>query len=102
MAADIDLQAWLEKDSISHPPIVTPYVQSTESRRFDYKVIVISQGRGARAQLSQNGSVLAQAGQATALPPFSISVDSNEKCRVELVLITEHDAAKNYYFDCPQ
>lgn len=102
MAIDIDLQAWLETDSVRHPPIVTPYVQSAQSQRVRYKVLVIRKGRGGTSQVGQGGSVVAQAGLATALSQFSVSVSQDDECRIELMLITDDEAHSNYHFDCPR
>lgn len=101
MAADINLQAWLEMDTAAHPPIVTPYVQSAQSLRIDYKILVIRRGRGGSAQVGQGGSVVTRAGQASALSQFSISVGRDDECRIELTLITSR-ADSRYQFECPR
>ena len=102
MAADINLQAWLETDSATHPPIVTPYVQSAQSQRIHYKILVVRKGRGGTSQIGQGGSVTAQAGLATALSQFSISVGRDDECRIELMLITDDVTDSSYRFECPR
>lgn len=99
---DINLQAWLETNAATQPPMVTPYVRSTESQSIRYKLKVIKTGRSGTTQVGQNGSVMAQAGRPTALSQLSISVGHGDKCQIELVLIPDAAASSRYDFDCPR
>lgn len=102
MVTSVDLQAWLETNAATHPPMVTPYVRSAESQRIHYTLEAIKSGRGGTSRITQSGNVAAQAGQPTALSEFSISTDRNDKCKIELTLTPEGAAPSHYSFDCPR
>lgn len=102
MAADINLQVWLETDAAAHPPIVTPYVQSAVSQRIQYQLQMTMQGRSGSSRVGQGGSVLAPAGQATALSQLSISVGQGIACQIELTLSSDSMDSSSYHFDCPR
>lgn len=102
MVTNIDLQVWLEKDAAMHPPMVVPYVRSSESGRIDYTLEAISSGRNGTSQVTQSGSVAAHADQATALSRFSISTFPDQRCQIKLTLTPEGAASRKYRFDCPR
>ncbi len=102
MATDINLRVWLETDATRHPPIVTPYVQSAESQRIHYKLEAVGKGHGGTFQFGQNGSIVTQAGQPTALSQFSITVGHDAKCQIEIILINARAVSSHYHFDCPR
>ncbi|TAM89493.1 MAG: hypothetical protein EPN41_03595 [Candidimonas sp.] len=102
MAADMNLQVWLETVPNTHPSIVIPYVQSARSGQLQYQLQAIKQGRGGSSRIGQSGGVHLRANQPTALSRFSLSLGEHDQCRIELVLVENGQAAGTYHFDCPR
>lgn len=102
MAADLNLQVWLEKVPNTHPAVVVPYVKSTEEGTVQYQLNAIRQGQGGSSRVGQSGEVHVPANQAVALSSFSLSVGQDDQCRIELTLVSNGAPAGNYRFDCPR
>jgi hypothetical protein len=102
MVTYVNLQAWLDTNSAAHPPIVTPYVRSAVNQRIQYKIHAVKSGHSGTSQVDQGGSVMAKAGQPTALSQFSISVDQGDECSIELMLTPDDASSSHYRFDCPR
>lgn len=102
MAADVNLRVWLETVPDTHPSVVIPYVQSTESGQLQYQLRAIKQGRGGSSRIGQSGGVHVHANQPTALSRFSLSLGEHDQCRIELILVENGHPAGTYHFDCPR
>lgn len=101
MAADVNLQVWLETVPDTHPSVIIPYVQAPTNGTLQYQLNTIKQGRSGSSRISQSGGVQIHANEPTALSRFSISVGKDDQCRIELILIANGDPAGTYNFDCP-
>lgn len=101
MAVDVNLHAWLETVPDTHPSVMIPYVQGTQSGTVQYQLNTIKQGQGGTSRISQSGNVQVHANQPTALSRFSISVGKNDQCHIELILVANGNPAGTYQFDCP-
>lgn len=101
MAADVNLQVWLETVPNTHPSVIIPYVQGPKSGTVQYQLNTIKQGHGGISRISQSGDAQMHANQPTALSRFSISVGKEDQCRIELILVANGDPAGTYRFDCP-
>lgn len=102
MAADVNLQVWLETVPNTHPSVVVPYVRSTGNGDLHYKLQAVKQGLGGSSTVGQSGNVALHANQPTALSRFSLSVGKNDQCRIELTLVENNRPAGTYHFECPR
>ncbi|CAM5218589.1 Curli assembly protein CsgC OS=Castellaniella defragrans OX=75697 GN=HNR28_002560 PE=3 SV=1 [Castellaniella defragrans] len=103
MAADLNLQVWLETVPDTHPSLVIPYIRSPEDGAVQYQLAATRSGRSGTSSISQGGVVHANANQPTALSQFSLSgVESADRCTIEITLTTRQEPAKTYRFACPR
>lgn len=102
LAADVNLQVWLETVPDTHPSVVIPYVQSSSSGNLDYSLTATKKGPGNSSKVAQSGGIRVVANQPTALSHFSLSVSKEDQCQIELVLIQNGTPAGTYRFDCPR
>ncbi|HEU0231528.1 MAG TPA: curli-like amyloid fiber formation chaperone CsgH [Burkholderiaceae bacterium] len=102
MAADINLQVWLETVPNTHPSVIIPYVRSKESGNLHYTLRAVKQGLGGSSRIAQSGGIQVLANQPVALSRFSLSVGKNDQCRIELILVENGNPAGTYHFDCPR
>ncbi|HET8704325.1 curli-like amyloid fiber formation chaperone CsgH [Castellaniella sp.] len=102
MAADLNLQVWLDSGTGAQAGTVVPYVQSPEDRAIDYRLQAIKQGPSGTSQITQSGSVALQANQPTALTRFSMSLGTHDQCQIELLIFSQGVQAGTYRFTCPR
>jgi curli production protein len=102
MAADANLQVWLETVPNTRPSVIIPYVRSKESGNLHYTLNAVKQGLGGSSRIGQSGGVRIQANQPTALSRFSLNVGKHDQCRIELILVENGNPAGTYHFDCPR
>ncbi|MCI2808748.1 curli-like amyloid fiber formation chaperone CsgH [Eoetvoesiella caeni] len=101
MAADLNLQVWLETGSNTHPNVIIPYVQTPESRTLQYSLHTVKSGKQGRTEMRQAGTVTAQANVATPLVRMSITRQSQDSCHIEIVISDGQVLKKTYSFECP-
>lgn len=102
MAADTNLQVWLDTLPGTQPSVIIPYVQSHEDGTVQYQLSAIKQGLSGISTISQSGGVRLKANTPTALTRFSLSVGAQDQCKVELVLFANGNPAGTYKFACPR
>lgn len=102
MVADFNLQVWLETIPDTHPSVVIPYVKSDKNGKLDYALKAKKEGLGGSSQISQSGGVQVAANKATALSRFSISVNKEDQCQIELTFAENGKPVGSYRFDCPR
>ncbi|MBV2182086.1 MAG: hypothetical protein KUL86_12755 [Castellaniella sp.] len=102
MAADTNLQAWLDTVPGTQPSVVIPYVQSRENGIVRYQLSATKQGLGGISTINQSGDVQLKANTPTALTRFSLSVGERDQCKIELVLFANGNPAGSYQFECPR
>lgn len=102
MAADVNLQVWLETIPNTHPSVVVPYIKSQENGQFEYTLKAIKQGRSGSSSVGQSGDIIVNANQPTELSRFSLSLGKDDQCRIELILIKNGHPAGTYHFECPR
>ncbi|WP_323018492.1 curli-like amyloid fiber formation chaperone CsgH [Castellaniella sp.] len=102
LAADVNLQVWLDTLPGTHPSVIIPYVQSAEAGIVRYQLSATKQGSSGSSSIQQSGGVRLQANQPTALTRFSLSVGQQDQCKIELVLFANGNPAGAYQFDCPR
>lgn len=102
MAADMNLQAWLDTVPDARPGVVIPYVQSHENGIVRYQLVATKHGASGTSAINQSGDVMLKADTPTALTRFSLSVGAQDQCKIELVLFAHGNPAGTYQFDCPR
>jgi curli production protein len=102
LAADVNLQVWLDTLPDTHPSVVIPYVQSPEEGIIQYQLRATKLGRSGHSTISQSGGMRLRANQPTALTRFSLSVGQQDQCKIELILFANGNPAGTYQFDCPR
>lgn len=102
MAADVNLQVWLDTVPGTQPSVVIPYVQSQENGIIQYQLSAIKHGDGGISTINQSGDVRLQANTPTALTRFSLSLGERDQCKIELILFANGNPAGSYQFECPR
>lgn len=102
MAADLNLQVWLDSGTGAQAGMIVPYVRSPERRAIDYQIQAIKQGPSGSSRIMQSGSVDLPADRPTALTQFSMSLGARDQCRIELLIFSQGVRAGTYRFDCPR
>jgi curli production protein len=102
MAADTNLQVWLDTVPGTQPSVVIPYVQSHANGIVRYQLSATKQGLGGTSTINQSGDVRLRANTPTALTRFSLSVGKQDHCEIKLVLFANGNRAGSYQFECPQ
>lgn len=102
MAMDTGLQVWLDTVPGTRPSVIVPYVRSPENGTVRYQLNAVRQGRSGSSSIKQSGTVPMQADRPTALTRFSLSVGSQDQCRIELILFANGHPAGTYTFACPR
>jgi|GEM_PF-1796445 len=102
MAADLNLQVWLDSGTGAQAGMIVPYVQSPERRMIDYRLQAIKQGPSGASRIVQSGSVDLPADRPTALTQFSMSLGVRDQCRIELLIFSQGVQAGTYRFACPR
>jgi curli production protein len=102
IAADVNLQVWLDTVPGTQPSVVVPYVQSRVDDTVHYRLSAVRQGRGGSSAIRQSGDVRLRANKPTALTRFSLSVGRQDQCRIELILYADGKPAGAYQFECPR
>ncbi len=102
MAADLNLQVWLDSGTGAQAGMIVPYVQSPEHRMIDYRIQAVRQGPSGTSRIMQSGSVDLPADQPTALTRFSMSIGSRDQCQIELLILSQGVQAGTYRFACPR
>lgn len=100
LLADMNLQVWLETVPDARPRIIVPYVQSPAAGDLQYKLTVTRQGPSGSSNISQGGGIHIRANSPTALTRLSLSIDENDSCHIELILLSDGVASGAYQFDC--
>lgn len=101
MAADLNLQVWLETAAHTNPSTIVPYVQSTDSRTLQYSLHTVKSGRQGRTEMRQAGTVTAQANVATPLVHMTLTRSAQDECHIEIVISDGRKLEKTYSFECP-
>lgn len=101
MNADADLQVWLETSSVAQTSIIIPHVQSETERQVTYRITTTREGPSGRSSIGQSGEVLLQAAHATALSRMAIRRETDDTCRITLVLSEAETSEHRYEFECP-
>lgn len=102
MAADMNLQVWLDTVPGTQPSVVIPYVQSHENGTVQYQLTATNHGLGGSSTINQSGDARLKANTPTALTRFSLSVGEQDQCKIELVLFANGNPAGTYQFECPR
>ncbi|HEX7387130.1 MAG TPA: curli-like amyloid fiber formation chaperone CsgH [Castellaniella sp.] len=102
VAADINLQVWLETVPDTHPAVVVPTVVSKVDETLRYQVKVAQAGAGGSSSVSQGGSATVRAGQPTALSRFSLNVGAHDRCTIQLIIAANGHTIGTYQFECPR
>lgn len=102
VAADVNLQVWLDTVPGTHPAMVVPYVKSQTDSQIQYRLTVVKRGLGGSSNIGQSGQVQAQAGRPTELSRFSLNLGAHDECQIELILISNNQPAGTYRFECPR
>jgi hypothetical protein len=102
MAADLNLQVWLDSGTGAQTGMIVPYVQSPDSRVIGYQLQAIKQGASGTSRITQSGTVELPADRPTALTQFSLSLGADDQCRIELLLFSQGVQAGVYRFACPR
>ncbi|HLR13512.1 MAG TPA: curli-like amyloid fiber formation chaperone CsgH [Burkholderiaceae bacterium] len=101
LAADLDLQVWLDTIPDSQPVTMVAYVESPQVQELSYRLTTSKQGPAGSARLSQGGRVNVPAGQPTVLTQFSMTLGEHDACTIRLVLLTLPGApVGTYHFNC--
>jgi curli production protein len=101
MAADMNLQVWLDALPGTQPSVIVPYVQSRNGGTLRYQLSATRHGRSGSSSIQQSGDVRLQAHRPTALTRFSLSVGAQDQCSIELILFANGNPAGTYRFPCP-
>ena len=101
MSADLNLQVWLETAARTNPSVIVPYLQSSENRTLRYRLHTVKKGRQGRTELTQAGTVTAQANVATPLVRMSVTRSAQDECHIEIVISDGQQLEKTYSFECP-
>lgn len=101
MAADLNLQVWLETGSSANPGMIIPYVKAPENKTLQYRLHTVKSGKQGRTVMNQSGTVTAQANVATPLVRMSVTRSAQDECHVEIVISDGHAQEKSYSFQCP-
>lgn len=105
LAANVNLQVWLDTVPGTHPAVIIPYVRSPQDSIVQYRLTVVRRGPGGSSAIGQSGEVQAAADHATALSRFSLNVGAQDECRIEITIIAGDHATGShgtYRFDCPR
>ncbi|SHI36688.1 curli-like amyloid fiber formation chaperone CsgH [Pollutimonas bauzanensis] len=102
MAADSDIQVWLETFAKTQPAVIVPYVKSTENMTLRYKVRAVRQGSGGKSVLGQGGVVTIVANVPAALSRMSLNRSPADDCQIDLILTESGAGERRYHFDCPK
>ncbi|CAM5782643.1 curli-like amyloid fiber formation chaperone CsgH [Castellaniella caeni] len=102
MAADVNLQVWLDTVPGTRPSVMIPYVKSHEAGVIQYQLHATRKGAGGTSSINQSGDVRVQAGHPTALTQFSMSLGAQDQCKIELTLFANGHETGTYQFDCPR
>jgi len=102
LAANVNLQVWLDTVPDTHPAVVIPYVRSPRDGRVEYQMTVIKHGPGGASNIGQSGEVQAAANHPTALSKFSLNVGVQDQCRIEITVAITGAPGGTYRFDCPR
>ena len=101
MAADADVQVWLDTLERTRPGAVVPYVISEESRELRYRVRAVQEGHGGRAVIGQTGTVHVFASTPAPLSLLSLNPRQGGFCEIEVVLNGVGMKEIRYVFECP-
>lgn len=97
-----DLHVWLDTQPNAAQTVVIPYVKSARDMRLDYRMSVIQRSKSGSSQVSQGGSVQADANTPTSLSRVAVSAHKDAECKIELYLREGAVEIGNYRFECPR
>lgn len=101
MDANVDLQVWLDA-AAAERQVIAPYVRTRKDAELVYGMRLLRQGRGGRAELRQDGRLVAPAGQAVPLGTMSVNPGPNDTCELELTVARIGEPDEVYVFACPR
>ncbi|WP_292931387.1 curli-like amyloid fiber formation chaperone CsgH [Noviherbaspirillum sp.] len=102
MAADANLQVWLDTQANMGQTLLVPYVKTVTDRQINFRLDVIQRGSGGTSRISQQGLVKAMAKAPTSLGRVALGVQGNSECSIELELKENGAELGVYHFDCPR
>lgn len=101
MVTDADINVWLDMVERVNPPVVVPFVQSSEGGSVNYRVRVIKQGQTGRSVIGQSGAVSLQPSVPAALSRISLNSQGGSRCDIEIILTRNDMKTLHYHFECP-
>ncbi|HEX7386105.1 MAG TPA: curli-like amyloid fiber formation chaperone CsgH [Castellaniella sp.] len=102
IVADTDLMAWLETVPDTRPVVMVPYVKSRLNATIQYQLTATRRGVTGLATIKQSGNLQLKASTPAQLTRFSLSVGSQDDCKIELVLFSHGNTLGTYQFACPR